>query len=95
MGCGINDGDVVTGGQVIATWDPHTHPIISEVAGDADILIVPSIESANIFGKSLTYYCNYRVAHVVMGAKVPILIASRADTAETKMLSIALSIMCA
>ena len=30
---GINDGDVVTGGQVIATWDPHTHPIISEVAG--------------------------------------------------------------
>ena len=69
--------------------------IVSEVAGDADILIVPSIESANIFGKSLTYYCNYRVAHVVMGAKVPILIASRADTAETKMLSIALSIMCA
>ncbi|MCD4817285.1 MAG: bifunctional enoyl-CoA hydratase/phosphate acetyltransferase [Candidatus Cloacimonetes bacterium] len=69
--------------------------IVSEVAGDADILIVPSIESANIFGKSLTYYCNFRVAHVVMGAKVPILIASRADTAETKMLSIALSIMCA
>ena len=30
---GINDGDVVTGGQGIATWDPHTHPIISEVAG--------------------------------------------------------------
>jgi DNA-directed RNA polymerase subunit beta' len=30
---GINDGDVVTGGQIIATWDPHTHPIISEVAG--------------------------------------------------------------
>jgi phosphate butyryltransferase len=69
--------------------------IISEVAGDADILIVPSIESANIFGKSLTYYCNYRIAHVVMGAKVPIMIASRADSAETKMLSIALSIMCA
>jgi DNA-directed RNA polymerase subunit beta' len=30
---GINDGDAVTGGQVIATWDPHTHPIISEVSG--------------------------------------------------------------
>ena len=69
--------------------------IQSEVAGDADILIVPNIESGNIFGKSLTYYCNYRVAHVVMGAKVPILIASRADTAETKMLSIALGIMSA
>jgi phosphate butyryltransferase len=69
--------------------------IQSEVAGDADILIVPTIEAGNIFGKALTYYCNYRVAHVVMGAKVPILIASRADTAETKMLSIALGIMCA
>lgn len=68
--------------------------IHSEVAGNADILVVPNIESGNIFGKALTYYCNYRVAHVVMGAKVPILIASRADTAETKMLSMALGIIC-
>lgn len=67
--------------------------INSTVAGDADILIVPNIESGNIFGKSLTYYCNYRVAHVVMGSKVPIIIASRADNAETKMLSIALGII--
>ncbi len=68
--------------------------ITSEVAGNADILVVPNIEAGNIFGKSLTYYCNYKVAHVVMGAKVPILIASRADTAETKMLSMALGIIC-
>ena len=67
--------------------------IKSEVGGDADVLIVPNIEAGNIFGKALTYYCNYRVAHVVMGAKVPILIASRVDTAETKMLSIALGIL--
>ncbi|MEA1971902.1 MAG: phosphate acyltransferase [Candidatus Cloacimonadota bacterium] len=67
--------------------------IKSEVAGDADILIVPNIESGNIFGKTLTYYCNYRVAHVVMGAKVPILIASRADTAETKFHTMALGIL--
>ena len=67
--------------------------IKSEVAGDADILIVPNIESGNIFGKSLTYYCHYRVAHVVMGAKAPILIASRADNAETKMLSMALGVI--
>ena len=69
--------------------------IKSEVGGDADILIVPNIEAGNIFGKALTYYCNYRVAHVVMGAKVPILIASRVDTAETKMLSIALGVLSA
>lgn len=67
--------------------------IKSEVAGDADVLIVPNIESGNIFGKSLTYYCHYRVAHVVMGAKAPILIASRADNAETKMLSMALGVI--
>ncbi len=69
--------------------------IDSEVAGKADVLIVPNIESGNIFGKCLTYYCNYRVAHVVMGAKAPILIASRADTAETKMLSMALGVLSA
>lgn len=69
--------------------------IESEVAGNADVLVVPNIESGNIFGKALTYYCHYRVAHVVMGAKVPILIASRADDAETKFLSMALGIISA
>ncbi len=65
----------------------------SEVAGNADILIVPNIEAGNIFGKCLTYYCHFRVAHVVLGAKVPVLIASRADSAETKMLTMALGII--
>lgn len=69
--------------------------IESEVAGKADVLIMPNIESGNIFGKCLTYYCKYRVAHVVMGAKAPILIASRADAAETKMLSMALGALSA
>ena len=67
--------------------------IKSEVAGNVDVLIVPNIEAGNIFGKALTYYCNFRVAHVVMGAKVPIIIASRVDTAETKMLSMALGVL--
>lgn len=69
--------------------------IESEVAGDADVLIVPNIEAGNIFGKSLTYYCKYRVAHVLMGARVPILITSRVDSAETKFLTMALGIMSA
>lgn len=73
----------------------RTKGISSEVAGKADVLIVPNIEAGNIFGKALTYYCHYRVAHVVMGAKVPILIASRADDAETKMLSMALGVLSA
>jgi phosphate butyryltransferase len=69
-----------------------TKGITSEVGGEADILIVPNIESGNIFGKTLTYYCGYRVAHVVMGTKVPILIPSRADEAETKMLCMAMGL---
>lgn len=62
------------------------------VAGVADVLIVPNIEAGNIYGKMLTYYCKYRVAHVVMGTKVPILIPSRADDGETKMLCMALGL---
>lgn len=69
--------------------------IESPVAGDADVLIVPTIEAGNILGKALTYYAHLRVAHVVMGAKAPILITSRADTAEVKLHSIALGIICA
>ena len=69
--------------------------IKSEVTGKADILIVPNIESGNIFGKCLTYYCEYKVAHLVMGATAPILITSRADSTEIKMLSIALGMLAA
>ncbi|HHV37319.1 MAG TPA: bifunctional enoyl-CoA hydratase/phosphate acetyltransferase [Candidatus Cloacimonetes bacterium] len=64
----------------------------SPVAGVADIMIVPNIEAGNIYGKMLTYYCKYKVAHVVMGTKVPILIPSRADDGETKMLCMALGL---
>ena len=69
--------------------------IESAVAGDADILIMPNIESGNVLGKSITYYGKLRVAHVLMGAKVPVLITSRADDATTKLLSIALGNICA
>ena len=72
----------------------RTKGIVSPVAGKADILIVPSIEAGNIFGKMLTYYCKYRVAHVVMGTRAPILIPSRADDGETKMLCMAMGLAC-
>jgi len=66
--------------------------ITSPVGGAADVFIVPNIEAGNIFGKMLTYYCKYRVAHIVMGTKAPILIPSRADDGETKMLCMALGL---
>ncbi|MGC9361973.1 MAG: bifunctional enoyl-CoA hydratase/phosphate acetyltransferase [Candidatus Syntrophosphaera sp.] len=68
--------------------------IDSPVAGVADILIVPNIEAGNIFGKMLTYYCGYRIAHVVVGTKAPILIPSRADRGELKMLCMAMALAC-
>ncbi|MCB5252227.1 MAG: bifunctional enoyl-CoA hydratase/phosphate acetyltransferase [Candidatus Cloacimonadaceae bacterium] len=68
--------------------------ISSPVGGAADIMIVPNIEAGNFYGKMLTYYCKYRVAHIVMGTKAPILIPSRADDGETKMLCMALSLAC-
>ncbi len=69
--------------------------IDSPVAGNADILIMPNIEAGNIFGKAMTYYAHLSVAHVIIGAKVPILITSRADDAWTKLHSVALGIICA
>lgn len=68
--------------------------IVSPVAGEADVFIVPNIEAGNIFGKMLTYYCGYRVAHVVVGTSAPILIPSRADRGELKMLCMAMALAC-
>jgi phosphate butyryltransferase len=67
--------------------------IKSPVAGNAEILVLPSIEAANIFAKGTTYLAGFRLAHVIVGGKIPILIPSRADKSDAKMLSIALGVM--
>lgn len=64
--------------------------IISEVAGDTDILLVPSIESGNFLGKSLTYFAKAESAGVIIGAKCPVVLVSRADSSRSKLYSIAL-----
>ena len=61
-----------------------------EGGGKADILLVPYYEVGNVLGKSMTYLANSESAGIIMGAKVPIVLVSRADLAETKLLSIAL-----
>lgn len=61
-----------------------------EGGGNADILLVPYYEVGNILGKSLTYFANSKSAGIIMGAKTPIVLASRADSSEAKLLSIAL-----
>ncbi|MDL4841609.1 bifunctional enoyl-CoA hydratase/phosphate acetyltransferase [Aquibacillus rhizosphaerae] len=67
--------------------------IDSEVAGQADILLVPTIEVGNALYKSFIYFANAKVASIICGAKVPIVLPSRSDTAENKLLSIALAII--
>ncbi|WP_411844349.1 phosphate acyltransferase [Salinicoccus sp. HZC-1] len=63
----------------------------SDVAGDADILIAPNIEAGNVLYKSLVYSAGARVASVITGASVPIVLTSRADSAEDKYNSIRLA----
>lgn len=62
----------------------------AEGGGNADIMLVPYYEVGNAMGKALTYFANAKSAGVIMGASCPIVLVSRADTSETKLLSIAL-----
>lgn len=66
--------------------------IADPLAGHADILLVPVIEAGNIFYKSLTYMARAKNAGVIVGAKAPVVVTSRADSEETKLHSIALAI---
>jgi phosphate butyryltransferase len=63
----------------------------SPIAGLADVLIVPNVEAGNIVAKGLLYFAHARMAGLVVGARVPILINSRADSAETRYLSLAMA----
>lgn len=67
--------------------------IKSPVAGYADILIATNLEMGNVLAKSTTYFAKLRLGHVIIGAKAPILIPSRADNADAKLLSICLGIV--
>lgn len=64
--------------------------IKSEVAGDADILLVPNIEAGNLMGKTMSYFAKAENAGIIVGAKCPIVLVSRADSAKSKLYSIAL-----
>jgi phosphate butyryltransferase len=67
--------------------------IESPVAGDADILLVPTIEAGNILYKSLTCLGGAKTAGIILGTRSPVILTSRADSAETKTASIALAVL--
>ncbi len=64
-----------------------------EAAGSADCMVVPNIEAGNLLGKAVKYFGGSQCAHVVVGAKVPILIPSRVESAEDKVNAIALGVI--
>jgi phosphotransacetylase/acyl dehydratase len=73
----------------------HTKGIVSEVAGRADILVVPDLESGNMLAKQLEFMGSAASAGIVLGARVPIVLTSRADSRETRIASCAVAVLLA
>jgi phosphate butyryltransferase len=69
--------------------------IVSAVAGQADILLVPDLEAGNMLAKQLSFLAGAQAAGVVLGASVPVILASRADSAATRLMSCALGVLVA
>ena len=71
-----------------------TKGVKGEVAGDADVLLMPNIEAGNVMYKTLTYLSDSKNAGIILGAKAPIILTSRADSDEAKLYSILLAVIC-
>src|SRR5690625_21634 len=90
-GC-LVDGPLAFDNAVSSRAAKHKN-IRSEVAGDADILMVPTIEAGNALYKSFIYFAGAEVAAIISGAKAPIILTSRADSAESKLSSLSLALV--
>ena len=69
--------------------------IESSVAGDPDILLVPDLEAGNMLAKQLSFLANADSAGLVLGARVPIILTSRADSVRSKIASCAVAVLTA
>jgi len=67
--------------------------ITSPVAGNADIMVAPDVEAGNMLAKAITYFAKGKMAGVVVGGKSPLIVASRSDPHETKLISMALGVL--
>lgn len=84
----IVHGPIAFDGAISAAAAAHKG-MKSEIAGDVDVLVVPFIEVGNVLYKTLVYLANTRVAGLIAGAAAPIVLTSRSDSHEAKLLSIA------
>ncbi len=89
---GIVDGPFALDNAVSVAAAEHKK-ITGPVAGQADILLVPDIEAGNILAKSLVYFGQHRLIGLLVGARAPVVLTSRADTAEAKLNSIAAAVL--
>ncbi len=91
---GLVDGPLALD-NAISPESARIKGIKSEVAGHADILIAPDIEAGNVLAKAITYFAQGKMAGVVVGARCPLILPSRSDTREAKLVSLALGVMLA
>jgi phosphate acetyltransferase len=98
--CKMADRGQITGGQVdgplaldnaISLQAARIKRIDSPVAGRANILVVPDLEAGNMLAKSLTFLAGADAAGIVLGARVPIILTSRADSVTTRLASCAVA----
>ncbi|MBC7681040.1 MAG: bifunctional enoyl-CoA hydratase/phosphate acetyltransferase [Ferruginibacter sp.] len=100
--CKMADRGQITGGLLDGplAFDNAVSPqavrdkgIVSPVAGQADILIAPNLEAGNMIAKQLQYLADAQVAGIVMGARVPVVLTSRADGTAARIASCALALL--
>ena len=100
--CKMADRGQITGGildgplafdNAIDVQAAKTKGIHSPVAGVADILVVPDLEAGNMLAKQLTFMANAEAAGIVLGARVPIVLTSRADSARARLASCAVAVL--
>ncbi len=100
--CKMADRQQITGGVVdgplafdnaVSEEAARAKGIVSPVAGRADILVVPDLESGNMLAKQLEYLAEAQAAGIVLGARVPIALTSRADKSLSRMVSCALALL--
>ncbi|MGC9334792.1 MAG: bifunctional enoyl-CoA hydratase/phosphate acetyltransferase [Anaerolineae bacterium] len=91
---GLVDGPLALD-NAISPESARIKGITSEVAGYADVLIAPDIEAGNVLAKAITYFAQGKMAGVVAGARCPLILPSRSDTREAKLVSLALGVMLA
>src|SRR5258705_6405258 len=102
--CKMGEGGQITAGvldgplavdNAISRDAARTKGIKSEVAGDPDILLAPDLEAGNILAKQLSFLANADSAGMVLGARVPVILTSRADSVRSRIASCAVAMLVA